>query len=59
MTQGGPAEATSTLVYYIYEQGFQMYNIGTASAASIVLLLFLALLTWFQVRLGRKWVVYD
>jgi len=59
MTQSGPAGATSTLVYYIFMQGFQMYNIGTASAASIVLLLFLALLTWLQITLGRKWVVYE
>lgn len=59
MTQGGPAGATSTLVYYIFMQGFQMYNIGTASAASIILLVFLALLTWLQIALGRNWVVYE
>lgn len=59
MTQGGPAGATSTVVYYIFMQGFQMYNIGTASAASIVLLIFLALLTWLQVLFSRRWVVYE
>lgn len=59
MTQGGPAGATSTIVYYIFEQGFQMYNIGTASAASVLLLIFLAGLTWLQVVLGKKWVVYN
>ena len=59
MTGGGPDGSTSTLVYYIYNEGFQMYNIGTASAASMVLLILLALLTWLQVRLGRRWVVEE
>lgn len=59
MTGGGPDGSTSTLVYYIYNEGFQMYNIGTAAAASMVLLILLALLTWAQVRLGRRWVVEE
>lgn len=59
MTGGGPDGDTSTLVYYIFDQGFQMYNIGAAAAASMVLLVFLAALTLIQVRLGRKWVTYE
>lgn len=59
MTDGGPAGATATLVYYIYQAGFQMSDIGVAAAASVVLLLFLAALTWIQLRLSRLWVVYE
>ena len=32
MTQGGPLGSTSTIMYYIYEQGFTNYNMGYASA---------------------------
>lgn len=59
MTGGGPDGATSTLVYYIYHQGFEMYNVGTASAASVVLLILLGLLTWVQVKFTNRWVVEE
>lgn len=59
MTGGGPDGASSTLVYYIYNQGFEMYNIGMATAASVVLLVLLALLTWIQIRLSNRWVVEE
>lgn len=59
MTGGGPDGASTTLVYYIYNQGFEMYNIGTATAASVFLLVLLALLTWVQVRFSRRWVVEE
>ncbi len=59
MTEGGPDGASSTLVYYIFSQGFQMYNIGIATAASVVLLIFLAILTWTQVHLSNRWVVEE
>ena len=32
MTEGGPLGSTSTIMYYIYEQGFMSYNMGYASA---------------------------
>ncbi len=59
MTGGGPDGSTTTLVYYIFNEGFQMYNIGTAAAASMVLLILLVILTLLQVRLGRRWVVEE
>lgn len=36
MTKGGPQNRTKTLVYYIYEQGFQKGNFGYACAAAAV-----------------------
>lgn len=36
MTQGGPKNATKTLVYYIYTQGFQKGNFGYACAIAAV-----------------------
>lgn len=45
MTKGGPVNATNTLVYYIYQYGFEFYKIGFASAAGVVLMIIIALLT--------------
>lgn len=59
MTNGGPDGATTTLVYYIFEQGFGMYNIGPATAASVVLLVILAGLTYIQLRVSQRWVVEE
>ena len=42
MTAGGPENATNVLVYYIYRQAFQFFQIGYASALA-VLLFFVAL----------------
>ena len=36
MTQGGPSDSTSLLLYYIYQQAQQNYDIGLASAATVV-----------------------
>lgn len=55
MTGGGPDNATSTLVYYIFNQGFQMNNIGHATSASVILLILLSVLTWLQMKVGQRW----
>ena len=34
MTDGGPVDATNTLIYYVYEQGFVAFNAGRAAAAA-------------------------
>ena len=54
MTQGGPINATRTLVYHIYEQGIQYDEMGYASAAAVILLIIVALLTFGQLRLGNE-----
>ena len=36
MTQGTPGGATETMSYFIYRQGFRMFNFGYASAASVL-----------------------
>ena len=36
MTQGGPSDATYLLLFYIYQQAHQNYDIGLASAATVV-----------------------
>ena len=54
MTQGGPINATRTLVYHLYEQGIQYDEVGYASAAAVVLLVLIGGMTYAQMRLGRR-----
>lgn len=42
-TKGGPAYATNVIPIYIYNQAFQYNSIGTASAASVILFLMIAM----------------
>lgn len=59
LTQGGPSGATRTIVYYLYQNGFEDFNVGYGSAVAIVLLLITLTLTLLQFRLARRWVHYD
>ena len=38
MTKGGPLDSSKTIVYYIYERAFENLDLGIASAASVILL---------------------
>jgi multiple sugar transport system permease protein len=38
MTQGSPGGTTETMSFFIYRQGFRMFNFGYASAASVLML---------------------
>lgn len=58
MTQAGPANATNTLVYYIYQNGFQFYQMGYASAAAMVLFVIVLIMTLVQYALQNRWVHY-
>jgi multiple sugar transport system permease protein len=59
LTGGGPGVATQTMVLYMYQKGFQFYQLGMASAISTVLLLIIVLVTALQFLGQRRWVHYD
>jgi multiple sugar transport system permease protein len=52
-TQGGPADATKVLVYYIYQNAFSFFRMGYATAMSMVLFAILVVFTLLQMRLLR------
>jgi multiple sugar transport system permease protein len=54
-----PTNATITLVYYIFDEGFSFFRMGRASAASWILFLIAAGLTIVYFRLQRRWVHYQ
>jgi multiple sugar transport system permease protein len=59
MTRGGPAQATLTIVYYIYQNAFEFGRMGKASAIAWVLFAFIFVFTLIQIRLQRHWVHYE
>ncbi|HPZ15331.1 MAG TPA: sugar ABC transporter permease [Sphaerochaeta sp.] len=50
LTGGGPANATQTLSFFIYREGFKFFNFGRASAASVITLFGVAFMALFYVR---------
>ncbi len=56
MTNGGPSNATTVLVYYIYFQGFQVFNTGYASALAVILFLLALVATVVQWTLRKRFV---
>lgn len=50
MTGGGPGNSTTLLSLYINKQAFEFFNIGYASAMSIILIIFALSITFFVVR---------
>ena len=59
MTKGGPADATRTLVYYIYETGFQFFRMGKAAAAAWILFVIVFVATLVQFKYQERWVTYE
>jgi multiple sugar transport system permease protein len=57
-TQGGPLNATTVLVYYLYNQAFQQFNFGYASAIAYFLFLVIIVVTVIQFRLGKRFTYY-
>ena len=58
MTQGGPAHATYTIVFYIFSNAFEWLRMGYASAMAYILALIIFALTIFQLKYQKKWVHY-
>ena len=53
LTRGGPGNATITLVYYIYNNGFNNLNMGYASSISMVLFLIILVFSVMNTKLNN------
>jgi multiple sugar transport system permease protein len=56
MANGGPAKATTTLVLYVYQNGFTFFKMGYGAALAAVLFLLILTITLVQWRLAKSWV---
>ena len=59
LTRGGPVDATRVLVYSIYQDAFQNFQFGYASAQAVILLLLVMALTLIQFRFVERRVHYQ
>jgi len=54
MTLGGPAQSTTTILYFMFDEGFKWWNLGQASAVAFVLFLMILAVTLIQTRYARR-----
>lgn len=54
MTRGGPVQSTVSIVYFMFEEGFKWWNMGTASAVAFVLFAIVLAATLLQLRLQKR-----
>jgi len=55
MTLGGPAQSTTTILFFMFEEGFKWWNLGQASAVAFILFLMILALTLIQTRVGKRY----
>lgn len=54
MTRGGPLQSTTSVLYFMFEEGFRWWNLGRASAVAFLLFLLILGVTALMLRLGRR-----
>jgi sn-glycerol 3-phosphate transport system permease protein len=59
LTQGGPSDATSMVLFYIYQQAHQNFDVGLASAATVVSVVFLFALSVISLRSLERGIHYE
>lgn len=59
MTGGGPANATLTVVMYVYQNAFRIQKMGLAAAVSYIIFIVILILTFINFRVSKKWVFYE
>jgi multiple sugar transport system permease protein len=59
LTKGGPAGTTRTIVFYLWEVGFESFEMGYASAVAYFLFGVIFLLTLLNYRFGSRFVHYQ
>ncbi|PGC70138.1 ABC transporter [Bacillus toyonensis] len=58
LTQGGPSGSTRTLLYLFFQQGFEQFDMGSATAIAFIILIITILLSVINKIIGDKWVNY-
>jgi len=56
MTQGGPANSTLTIVYYLYQKGFQRFQMGYGASLAWIVFGLIFIITALQFRVANRWV---
>ena len=56
ITKGGPQNSTTTIIMYLYEKGFQAFDMGYAAAVALLVFVIIMGVTVLQFLGRRKWV---
>lgn len=59
MTEGGPINSTTTLIWYLYQEGFVAFRVGRAAAAAMILFVLMLVVTLIQMRYLQRRVHYS
>lgn len=59
LTQGGPGDSTTNLYYLLYDIAFGSFDVGLASAASVLFFLGFGFIAWGAVWLMDRWSFHD
>ncbi|WP_369925555.1 carbohydrate ABC transporter permease [Xanthomonas sp. NCPPB 2632] len=54
MTEGGPLQSTTSVLYLMYEEGFKWWNLGSASAVAFILFVIMFAVTAAMLRLSKQ-----
>lgn len=54
MTQGGPAQSTVTVLYFMFEEGFKYWSLGSAAAVAFILFVCIFAVTLLQLWVARR-----
>lgn len=54
MTEGGPLQSTTSVLYLMYEEGFKWWNLGSASAVAFILFVIMFAVTAVMLRLSKQ-----
>ncbi|HMM66360.1 MAG TPA: sugar ABC transporter permease [Dokdonella sp.] len=54
MTRGGPLQSTTSVLYFMFEEGFRWWNLGRASAVAFLLFVLILGVTALMLRFGRR-----
>jgi multiple sugar transport system permease protein len=54
MTQGGPLQSTVSVLYFMYEEGFKWWSLGSASSVAFLLFAFILGITFVPMRMARR-----
>jgi len=58
MTGGGPLNSSNVYIHYVYQNAFQWFRMGYASALAVVFFIIILIITLIQFRISRRWVYY-
>jgi multiple sugar transport system permease protein len=54
MTEGGPLQSTTSVLYLMYDEGFKWWNLGSASAVAFLLFVLMFALTAIMLKLAQR-----